>query len=363
MELIEGEMNEIKEDPLPFGYTGYIRKKISFMIISSILLFLLLIYSIAVGAASVSFSDVVAALMGYDVGNTSTIIWNIRLPRALTAIVSGIGLSVAGVALQSILRNPLGSPYTLGISHAAAFGAAFSVIVLGSGTMRSTGADAVMLNNPYMTTAVAFSFSMVATFILIAIAKYRNASPEVMILTGVALASLFTAGTMFLQYFADDVQLAAVVFWTFGDVGRADWGDLGILTAIIVPSIIYFLINRWNYNAIDAGDETARGLGVNVEKVRLWGMLVASLMTAFVVAFLGVIGFVGLVCPHIARKFVGDEQRFLLPASCLTGGLLLLGADTSARLMLAPHELPVAILTAFMGAPLFLYLLIRGYQH
>ncbi|MGM0770759.1 MAG: FecCD family ABC transporter permease [Halobacteriota archaeon] len=363
MEFIEGEMNELKGDTNPFGYTEYIKKKIYFMVISSILLFLLLIYSIAVGAASVSFSDVVAALLGYDVGNISTIVWNIRLPRALAAIVSGIGLSVAGVALQSILRNPLGSPYTLGISHAAAFGAAFSVIVLGSGTMRSTGADAVMLNNPYMTTAVAFIFSMIATFILIAIAKYRNASPEVMILTGVALASLFTAGTMFLQYFADDVQLAAVVFWTFGDVGRADWGDLSILTAIVVASMIYFLINRWNYNAIDAGDETAKGLGVNVEKVRLWGMLVASLMTAFVVAFLGVIGFVGLVCPHMARRFVGDEQRFLLPASCLTGGLLLLGADTAARLMLAPHELPVAILTAFMGAPLFLYLLIRGYQH
>lgn len=363
MSFAEGSGTGFKEDIVPSAYTGYIRKKITFILISGFLLSILLIYSIAVGAVNIAFTDVVAALLGCDMGNVSTIIWNIRLPRALAAIVAGVGLSVAGVALQSILRNPLGSPYTLGISHAAAFGAAFSVIVLGSGTMRSTGADAVMLNNPYVTTVVAFLFSLIATFTLIAIARYKSSSPEVMILTGVALASLFTAGTMFLQYFADDVQLAAVVFWTFGDVGRADWGDLGILMAVIVPSMVYFLINRWNYNAIDAGDETARGLGVDVEKVRLVGMLVASLMTAFIVSFLGVIGFVGLVCPHMARRFIGDDQRFLLPASCLTGGVLLLGADTAARLMLAPHELPVAILTSFMGAPLFLYLLIRGYRH
>ncbi len=363
MSFTRKETNGVECEPLALAYSGYIKKKMAFMVISSILLFLLLIYSISVGATNIAFTDVILSLFGYDQSSASTIIWNIRLPRALVAIVAGVGLSVSGVALQSILRNPLGSPYTLGISHACAFGAAFSVIVLGSGTMRSTGADAIMLNNPYMTTTVSFCFSLLATFTLIAIAKYRNSSPEVMILTGVALASLFTAGTMFLQYFADDVQLAAVVFWTFGDVGRADWNDLTILFILTVPAVFYFFMNRWNYNAIDAGDETAKGLGVNVEKVRLWGMLIASLVTAFIVSFLGVIGFVGLVCPHMARRFVGDEQRFLLPASCLTGALLLLGADTAARLMLAPHELPVAILTAFMGAPLFLYLLIRGYQH
>nr|WP_082090761.1 iron ABC transporter permease [Methanosarcina sp. MTP4] len=363
-------MNKVNESGVKLGgdsvssaYSRYIGRKFTFIFLSILLLILLFLHSIAVGAANVSVMDVARVLLGEDLGNSNTIIWQIRLPRALTAIVAGIGLSVAGVSLQSILRNPLGSPYTLGISHAAAFGAAFSVIVLGSGTMRSTGADAVMLNNPYITTAVAFLFSMLTTFILLAIAKYKGASPEVMILTGVALSSLFTAGTMFLQYFADDVQLAAVVFWTFGDVGRADWGDLAIISAVVLPSLLYFYLNCWNYNAIDAGDETAKGLGVDVEKIRLWGMLAASLVTAFIVAFLGVIGFVGLVCPHISRRFVGDDQRFLLPASCLVGGLLLLASDTAARMMMAPHVLPVAILTAFMGAPLFLYLLVRGYRH
>ncbi len=350
------------KDTVSQDYLKYLRYKNTFLIGSGILLILILLYSISVGAANVSVMDIVRVLIGQEVENVSTIVWNIRLPRALAAIVAGVGLSVAGVALQSILRNPLASPYTLGISHAAAFGAAFSVIVLGSGSMRSTGADAIILNNPYMTTMVAFIWTIVATFILLGIAKYKGSSPEVLILSGVALASLFTAGTMFLQYFADDVQLAAVVFWTFGDVGRADWGDLGLLTAVVVPTTLYFVLNRWNYNAIDAGDETAKGLGVDVEKLRYRGMLISSLVTAFIVSFLGVIGFVGLVCPHMARRFVGDDQRYLLPASCLTGGILLLLADTAARLMLAPHVLPVAILTSFLGAPLFLYLLIKGYS-
>jgi iron complex transport system permease protein len=183
-----------------------------------------------------------------------------------------------------------------------------------------------------------------------------------MVLTGVALSSLFTAGTMFLQYFASDTQLAAVVFWTFGDVSRANWSELGLITVLVSFSCIYFLCNRWNYNAIDAGNETAKGLGVNVERVRLVGMTVSAMITAVLVAFLGVIGFVGLVCPHMVRRIIGDDQRYLIPGSCVMGGILLLASDTVARLIVAPYVLPVAVLTAFMGAPVFIYLIIRGYR-
>ena len=212
-----------------------------------------------------------------------------------------------------------------------------------------------------LTTISAFIFSMIATGIILGISKIRSASPEVMVLAGVALGSLFTAGTMFLQYFADDVQLAAMVFWTFGDTARASWSELGLITIVVLFSIVYFIYNRWNYNAIDAGDETAKGLGVNVERVRLWGMVIASFVTSIVVAFLGVIGFVGLICPHMVRKLIGDDHRFLIPATCVVGGLLLLAADTAARLILAPHLLPVAVLTSFLGAPVFIYLIIRGH--
>jgi iron complex transport system permease protein len=201
---------------------------------------------------------------------------------------------------------------------------------------------------------------MVAAAVIIGVSKIRGASPETMVLTGIALASLFTAGTMLLQFFADDTQLAAMVFWTFGDVARANWAEFWVLTGTTLAAGAYFIVNGWSYNAVDAGDETAKGLGVNVERVRLIGMLVASLLTAVTVAFLGIIGFVGLVCPHMVRRVIGGDHRFLLPGTLVVGAVLLLASDTAARLMLAPHVLPVSILTAFLGAPVFIYLIIRG---
>lgn len=347
----------------PEDYLGYVRIKIFWIIGGIALLFFLFIISISVGAVPISPYDVVLTLLGQNVNHKyDAIIWNIRLPQALTAVVAGVGLSVAGVAMQSILRNPLGSPFTLGISNAGAFGAAISVIVFGTGTLHSTIADPITIDNPYLTTVSAFIFCMIATAIILMISRMRGASPEVMVLTGVALSSLFTAGTMFLQYFASDTQLASVVFWTFGDVSRASWSELGLMSVLVVLACIYFLFNRWNYNAIDAGNETAKGLGVNVERVRLFGMTISAMITAVLVAFLGVIGFVGLVCPHMVRRIIGDDQRYLIPGSCVMGGVLLLASDTVARLIVAPYVLPVAVLTAFMGAPVFIYLIIRGHR-
>ncbi len=351
----------LSDEEIPDEYLNYVGRKITFIIGGLVALGILLILSVSVGAVNIPPVEVLETLLNLS-DRWNVIIWNIRLPQSLTAIVAGVGLAVAGVAMQSILRNPLGSPFTLGISHAAAFGAAFSVMILGTGAMHSSGMDAVTIVNPYLTTISAFIFSMIATAVILGISRIRSASPEVMVLAGVALGSLFTAGTMFLQYFADDVQLAAMVFWTFGDTARASWSELGLITIVVILSIIYFIYNRWNYNAIDAGDETAKGLGVNVEGVRLWGMVIASFVTSIVVAFLGVIGFVGLICPHMVRTLIGDDHRFLIPATCVVGGLLLLAADTASRLILAPHLLPVAVLTSFLGAPVFIYLIIRGHR-
>nr|WP_255679055.1 iron ABC transporter permease [Methanosarcina sp. DH1] len=326
-------------------------------------LFIMLIYSISVGEVTIPPNEVLQTITGHSVSTKwDLIIWNIRLPQALAAIVAGAGLSVAGVAMQSILRNPIASPFTLGISNAGAFGAAVSVVVLGTGKMQSTVANAVTINNPYLTTTVALFFCLLATGVILLISSIRGASPEVMVLAGVALSSLFTAGTAFLQYFADDTQLAAVVFWTFGDVGRVTWTELEIMAGVVLLAVIFFVANCWNYNAIDAGDETAKGLGVNVERTRLVGMVIAALVSAVIVAFLGVIGFIGLVCPHMVRRVIGDDQRYLIPGSTLFGGILLLASDTAARLIISPYVLPVSILTAFMGAPVFIYLLLKGYK-
>jgi len=346
---------------VPAEYRRYIGRKSAVVAATGVLLVGALITGISVGAAGIPVADVARSLAGLEVPRRiDAIVWNIRLPQALTAIVGGAGLAVAGAVMQSILRNPLGSPFTLGISHAAAFGAALSVMFLGGGIMTSTSADAVNITNPYLTTASAFLFSLIGAGVIILVARLRGATPEVMVLTGVALGALFTAGTMFLQYFADDVQLAAMVFWTFGDTSRASWSELGVISTVTLACCVWFLANAWNYNAIDAGDETARGLGVRVERVRVAGMLLASLVTAVTIAFLGIIGFVGLVVPHMARRIIGSDHRFLLPATILGGGLLLLASDTAARLLLAPHLLPVSVLTAFMGAPVFIWLIIRG---
>jgi iron complex transport system permease protein len=315
------------------------------------------VVAVAIGPVSVPVSRVVDVLLNGGSGNAATIVWNIRLPRALSAAVAGVGLAVAGAAMQNVLRNPLGAPYTLGISQAAAFGAAFSIVLLGAGAV---GSSAISISAPHVTTVAAFAGAMVSTGVILLLVKLKRASPETMILTGVALGSLFTAGITTLQYFASDVEVAAIVYWTFGDVGRSTWSNLGLMTAVVVPVSGYFVYHSWDFNALDAGAETAKSLGVSVEALRVRGMALASLVTAVIISFVGIIGFVGLVAPHMVRKVIGSDERFLLPASGLVGALLLVVADTVARTILSPVVLPVGILTSFLGAPLFLYLVMRG---
>ncbi len=346
------------KEPIP-DYTGYIVRKRWFSAGLVVVCAVVFVCAISLGAVYIPPLAVLRALAGLDVDpRFGTIIRNIRLPHALAALIAGAGLASAGSAMQSILRNPLGSPFTLGISQAGAFGAAFAVMAMGSGVMQSTQVGAITVLNPVLTVSSAFAACIVCASIITLIARFYGATPEIMVLCGVALGSLFSAGTMFLQYFADDVQLAAIVFWSFGDVGRAGWREVAIMLTIVGPGTAFFILNRWNYNAIQSGDETARGLGVRVEMVRLTGMIVASLMTATIVAFLGIIGFVGLISPHIVRRVIGDDNRFVVPVAAVCGATLLPASDTAARLILAPHVLPVAVLTSFLGAPLFLYLLL-----
>ncbi|MBN1412370.1 MAG: iron ABC transporter permease [Spirochaetales bacterium] len=353
----------IDKAQFPAEYSRYIKKKIVFLTAGSVLLLVTILISVCLGSVGVPVFYVIKALFGAnDVDKWNTILFNIRLPRVLTAVFAGIGLSVSGVAMQSLLRNPLGSPFTLGISQAAAFGAALSVMLLGTGVMRSTGSAAVNITNPYLTTVSAFIFCLLTTGVLMAISRLKRSSPMAMVLTGVALGSLFQAGTMFLQFFADDVQLAAMVFWTFGDVGRTNWNEFFIIMATVTVSVIFFVSQRWKYNALDAGSDTAKSLGVPVERVGIIGLTVSSLVTAVIISFVGIIGFIGLVCPHMVRRLIGDDHRFLIPGSCITGGIILLAADTLARLILIPHVFPVAILTSFLGVPVFIFLIIRGYK-
>jgi iron complex transport system permease protein len=341
-------------------YSSYQGKKYLFLLLISALLIAAAVAGITLGSAEINLQEIWQVLTAEASATQQQIILNIRLPRVLSAIVAGTALAVSGAAMQTILRNPLGSPFTLGISNAAAFGAAFAVIVLSAGSLQSGNNEPVMLNNPYTVTLSAFMWSLVSTLVIFLLARFKGATPEVMILTGIILGSLFTAGITALQYFADDIEISSVVFWTFGDIGRASWKDFFILTGVMIVAMVIFMRNRWNYNALDTGDEMAKSLGVHVERTRLTGMLTASLATAVTVSFFGIIAFVGLVVPHIVRRVIGGDERFLIPASALFGGMFLLVSDTVARTIIAPVVLPVGILTSFLGAPLFLYLLIRG---
>ena len=341
-------------------YKKFTARKRLFVLGCSLLLILLIILGLVIGASSVSIKDMLLLITG-DIDSTKyQIILNIRLPRVLSAVLAGTALSVSGAVMQSILRNPLGSPFTLGISNAAAFGAAFAIIILGAGSTQSSMSDAILVNNPYLITISAFFWSLVSTVLILFMARFKDATPETMILTGIILGSLFIAGTTGLEYFAEDVQLSSIVFWTFGDLGRASWREFYILLAIITPALIYFVRNRWNIRSLNTGDETANSLGVNVEKTRIRVMLIASLTTAAAVSFFGIIAFVGLVVPHLVRRMIGSDERFLIPATALFGGVFLLASDLLARTIIAPMVLPVGILTSFIGAPLFIFLLIKG---
>jgi len=354
-------MSHFEEGEIPVEYNSYIQKKLYFLLTLLIIVLLVLAAGISLGAVDISPAEIIRTLVNLELDTrVGRIIYSIRLPRAAAALLAGAGLAIAGGVMQSVLRNPLGSPFTLGISQAAAFGAAFAVMILGAGEMQSGTGGGFSVLNPYLTVIFAFASSVFTAIVILFVARLRGATPEVMVLSGVALGSLFSAGTLFLQYFADDTQLAAMVFWTFGDVGRAGFREVAVMLPVVSAGSAFFIYNSWNYNALDTGDETARGLGVNVRRVRLVGMLVATAITATVISFLGIIGFVGLICPHMIRRIIGDDHRYLLPATFLAGAVLLLVSDIVARLLLSPRVLPVAILTSFLGAPVFFYLLFEG---
>ncbi len=348
-----------RTDRIEKEYSLFVSRKGRFIWLAGATTLLMALLGLAVGPGGVGLRELAALLAGSGDPLHHSILLQIRLPRVLAGILSGMALSVSGVVMQSVLRNPLGSPFTLGISNAAAFGAAFAIIVLGAGSMFSSSSDAVIVATPWLVTLSAFIWSLASCFLILFVASRKGATPENMILTGIIASSLFTALTTGLQYVADDVELAAIVFWTFGDLSKGGWGELLLQTVIVAPVMVYFLYNRWNYNAMDAGDETARSLGVNIGRLRLTAMIVASLATAAVVSFYGIIAFVGLVVPHMVRRMTGSDERFLIPGAALAGAAFMTGCDIVARVIISPMVLPVGILTSLIGAPLFVLLLLR----
>jgi iron complex transport system permease protein len=248
-----------------------------------------------------------------------------------------------------VLRNPLASASTLGVSQGATFGAAFAIVVLGMGAASGFGIP-----------LCAFLGSIAVALVILALSKFRQVSPEGIVLAGVAISSMFTGATTLIQYFADEVQLSTLVFWTFGDLGATSWEDLGGMAVIVAVLCVYCILHRWDYNALLSGEETAISLGINVKRLTLVNMVLCCLCSSVIVSNVGLISFIGLVAPHIVRMVVGNNHVYLIPGSILGGATLLLLGDLFARTIISPVILPIGAITSFLGGPLFLYLLFKG---
>ncbi len=332
-------------------YRQYINRKRFLLAGMLVLLPFALFYAITVGPIEIGWTEVVRILLGYEAPETHIrIVYHYRLPQALAALLAGAGLAISGATMQSVLQNPLCSPFTLGISGAAAFGAAVVVF------LRDGNTASWLIGS---TTGGAFLSAILATGLIVSLSGRRSMKPETIILIGVALGAFYGAGTMLLQFFATERQLTAMLYWTFGDTQRATWPSVGVISLLVIASSVYFISQSWNYNALALGEENASALGVPVRLMRWVTMLLASLLTAVLVASLGIIGFVGLVVPHLVRLMVGSDNRFVLPCSLVCGALLLLVADSVARSIVPGCLMPVSILTAFLGAPLFLLMLLN----
>jgi iron complex transport system permease protein len=274
----------------------------------------------------------------------------LRLPRMAMALVCGAGLAMAGVAMQGITRNPLVSPYTLGVSPAAAFGASLAIL-FGLGQLPGWGAA--------LTVLCAFAAAMACAAVVLGLASVRSVSPVVLVLAGVGLTYLFAALTASVQFVASEQQLAAIVHWTFGSLNGRTWSEVAVAGSAWLLALPVLLLQATALNALaGGGDDVARTLGFHVARVRMSVTLAAVFSAAAIVSFTGVIGFVGLVAPHIARLLIGGDHRWLLPFSALGGALLVLSADLIGRLAFAPVVVPVGIVVAFIGVPVFLHLLL-----
>lgn len=276
------------------------------------------------------------------------IIRDIRLPQAMMAVLVGMALALAGAEMQTVLNNPLASPLTLGTSSAAVFGAALAIVL---------GVGVPFIPLTWIISANAFLFAFGSMLLIQALSRARGAGSETVVLFGIALFFSFNALVGLLQYVASEQALQQLVFWTLGSLGRASWDKVGLLALALACSAPFSLAAAWRLTALRLGVERAESFGVNVARVRLWSLVRVSVLTGAAVSFVGIIGFIGLVAPHMARLLVGEDHRLFLPASALTGALVLSLAATASKLIVPGAVLPVGIVTALVGVPVFVLLM------
>jgi iron complex transport system permease protein len=328
-------------------------KKILFILILLAIAVVAAGYAMAVGTYPISFLDTYRVVWDHFFGEiwdetADYLIFEWRLPRICTGILAGIGLAAAGVVMQSILRNPLADPYTTGISSGASFGA---TVAIGLGISLAGGTYAIVSG--------AFVFSLIPTAMILAVSKMRGASPTTMIMAGIAVMYIFNAMTTMIKLFVSPDQLQAIFAWSVGSLDGATWTQVGTMLTFVVVGYLILQFTSRRLNVLSTGDESSRSIGIDANKLRIICLLVVSFLTAGVVSFTGLIGFIGLVSPHICRLVIGSDNRFLIPASAAFGAALLTVADIIGRTVIQPSTIQVGVITAFIGGPLFLYLIIK----
>lgn len=336
-------------------YERYISRKWMFILVCILAVIAVAGVALTIGEYPIKFFETYSYIWDHLMGNitdeTSTadyVIWERRLPRVFTGILAGIGLAVAGVVMQSILRNPLADPYTTGISSGASFGAS---LAMGLGLSVATAGYAVVLN--------AFIFALIPMAMIIAVSKMRSASTTTIVMAGIAVMYIFNAMTTVIRLWVNPETQASLYAWTVGSIDGSSWDRVAIMFVFVLIGTIALQLMAKRLNVLSAGDESARSIGVDPDKMRILSLLVVSLLSAGIVSFTGLIGFIGLVCPHIVRLFIGSDTRYLIPASAVFGAALLIFADIVGRVIISPATLQVGVITAFIGGPLFLYLIVK----
>lgn len=348
---VEEDHSEIEESYRE--YRRYLFRKWVFMGICAVVAVIVTGIALTVGEYDIGFLESYQILWGHITGNIEDplkdyIIINLRLPRIAIGMIAGVGLAVAGVVMQSTMRNPLADPYTTGVSSGALFGA---TLAMTAGATIASGQYSLVIN--------AFVFSLIPTMVIVFVSKLKNASPTVMIMSGIAVMYIFNAMTTVMMLWADPNDLGAVYEWQVGTLANASWGEIPLMLAVTAVGVMLMQLFSRKLNVLSTGDECANALGVDASKLRIVNLLVVAFISAAIVSFTGLIGFVGLVAPHVVRMFIGPDNKYLIPASALFGATLLIAADLLGRTVIAPATLQVGVITAFLGGPLFLWLIIR----
>jgi len=338
------------------GYRRLLARRVSLLVGIGIALVAAVLLDLSTGASGMSLGALIDGLLHpQNLAVTDrVIIWNVRLPYALMAVLVGAALSLAGAEMQAILNNPLASPFTLGVSSAAALGASLIIVF---------PVSSALLSRDSLVALSAFVFACGSMFLLHGMSRLRGAGVETLVLFGIALVFSCNALVALLQLLATEDVLQQLVFWSLGSVARANWDKLSILAIVMALIMPFSLQASSRMTLLRMGEDRAQSFGVDVRRLRFFSLLRISLLSATAVAFVGTIGFIGLVGPHIARILIGEDQRFLFPASALVGALLLSLSSVVSKIIMPGVIVPVGIVTALVGVPIFVALVFkRGRQ-